>query len=68
MISPKTIKEVQRLNSRVVSLSRFQPRGEHRYRLFIQLLQKIGRTIVWTRSYEEAFYSLKEQLAWLLIL
>nr|KYP60932.1 Retrotransposable element Tf2 [Cajanus cajan] len=58
MQSPQTVKEVQRLAGRLVSLSRFIPRLAEKAGLIFTLLQK-PKNFKWTEQCEEAFRSFK---------
>nr|KYP38495.1 Retrovirus-related Pol polyprotein from transposon 412 family [Cajanus cajan] len=58
MQSPQTVKEVQRLAGRLVSLSRFIPRLAERAGPIFTLLRKL-QNFEWTDRCEEAFKSFK---------
>lgn len=62
MEPPRTTKEVQILNGKVVALSRFLLRSVDTWHPFFQLLKKQGPKVIWTKECKNSFKSLKEQL------
>jgi len=65
--SPTSVREVQRLNGRIIALSCFMPKVAHRALPLYQLLRK-NSTFVWSESCEQAFQEFKHILAAPLIL
>nr|KYP52486.1 Retrovirus-related Pol polyprotein from transposon 297 family [Cajanus cajan] len=61
MQSPQTVKEVQRLSGRLVSLSRFIPKLAEKAGPIFTLLKK-PKNFLWTYQCEEAFQSFKNFL------
>nr|KYP73553.1 Retrovirus-related Pol polyprotein from transposon 412 family [Cajanus cajan] len=61
MQSPQTVKDVQHLAGRLVSISRFISRLVERARPIFTLLRK-PKNFEWTDKYEEAFKSFKDFL------
>nr|KYP54847.1 Transposon Ty3-G Gag-Pol polyprotein [Cajanus cajan] len=61
MQSPQTVKEVQRLSGRLVSLSRFIPKLAEKAGPIFTLLKK-PKNFLWTDQCEEAFQSFKNFL------
>ena len=59
--SPKTIKDIQRLNGRIAALSRFISKSSDRCHLFFSTLRKT-KDFVWTEECEEALRQLKSYL------
>ncbi|XP_065017705.1 uncharacterized protein LOC135644166 [Musa acuminata AAA Group] len=62
MQSPRTIKDLQRLNRRLVALSRFLARSGDRCLPFFKAL-KNPKNFQWTSECEEAFKQVKQRLA-----
>ncbi|XP_064979723.1 uncharacterized protein LOC135622021 [Musa acuminata AAA Group] len=62
MQSPRTIKDLQRLNGRLVALSRFLARSGDRRLPFFKAL-KSPKNFLWTSECEEAFKQMKQHLA-----
>nr|XP_009413785.1 PREDICTED: uncharacterized protein LOC103995026 [Musa acuminata subsp. malaccensis] len=62
MQSPRTIKDLQRLNGRLVAMSRFLARSGDRCLPFFRAL-KNPKNFQWTAEYEEAFKQMKQHLA-----
>ena len=62
MQSPTNIKEVQRLNGRLASLSRFLPKLAEKARPFYKLLKKT-EPFKWDENYEAAFQNFKKDIA-----
>ena len=62
MQSPRTIKDLQRLNGRLVALSRFLARSGDRCLPFFRAL-KNPKNFQWTTECEEAFKKTKQHLA-----
>ena len=60
MVSPKTVKEVQRLTWPVVALNRFVSKATDKCLPFFKVLKQAFQ---WTDECEAAFQSLKEYLA-----
>jgi len=52
--SPSSIREVQRLNGRIIALSQFRPKGAHKALPLYQLLWKES-SFEWLESCEQAF-------------
>ena len=65
--SPTTIKEVQRLNSQIVTLSQFMSKSVEKCLPLYKILKK-DKSFRWNEEYEKAFIHLKEYLSSLLIL
>jgi len=61
MVSPRSVKEVQRLTGRMTSLSRFLSRSGDRGRPYFQCLRKNDK-FQWIAECEEALQQLKEYL------
>ena len=59
--SPKSIKDIQRLNGRIAALSRFISKSSDRCHLFFSTLRKT-KDFVWTEECEEALRQLKSYL------
>lgn len=53
------IKEVHRLNGKVVALRRFLSRRANKCKPFFQLLKSARERVVWEKECEEAFENLK---------
>ena len=62
MQSPRTIKDLQRLNGRLVVMSRFLARSGDRCLPFFRAL-KSPKNFQWTAECEEAFKQIKQTLA-----
>ncbi|XP_064950492.1 uncharacterized protein LOC135604769 [Musa acuminata AAA Group] len=62
MQSPRTIKDLQRLNGRIVALSRFLARSGDRCLPFFRVV-KNPKNFQWTTECEEAFKQTKQHLA-----
>jgi len=62
MTSPRTLKEVQRLNGRIAALHRFLARSGDRCLPFFKTL-KGGKNFIWTAECEKAFQELKAYLS-----
>src|SRR3954470_21995126 len=70
MAAPKTLHDIQRLNGRLTSLSRFLARGAEKSLPFLRLLRGVASTkkatkavqIDWDASFQEAFQELKNYL------
>ncbi|XP_027338376.1 uncharacterized protein LOC113852348 [Abrus precatorius] len=62
MVSPRNVKDVQRLTGRIAALARFLPIMVERSRPFIELLKK-SQKFVWTNECEDAFVQYKHVLA-----
>ncbi|XP_065017671.1 uncharacterized protein LOC135644139 [Musa acuminata AAA Group] len=62
MQSPRTIKDLQRLNGRLVAMSHFLARSGDRCLPFFRAL-KNPKNFQWTAEYEEAFKQMKQHLA-----
>ena len=60
MVSPRTIKEVQKLNSRIATLNRFVPIATDKCLLFFKTLKQ---AFAWTDECEAAFQDLKRYLS-----
>ena len=60
MASPRTVKEVQKLNGRIAALTRFVSRATDKCLLFFKTLKQ---AFAWTDEYEEAFQDLKRYLS-----
>ena len=60
MVSPKTVKEVQRLTGRVAALNKYVSKATDKCLLFFKFLKQ---TFQWTDEFEVAFQNLKEYLA-----
>jgi len=54
MRSPTNIQEVQKLNGRLASLSRFLPKLAKKAKPFYKLLKKT-KSFLWDETYEQAF-------------
>lgn len=67
MPSPKNVRDVQRLNGKIVALTRFISRSVHRSHPFFQVFRK-AQKFGWDNKCEQAFLSLKNHLANLPIL
>ncbi|XP_010480911.1 PREDICTED: uncharacterized protein LOC104759712 [Camelina sativa] len=63
MSSPRTLREVQRLNGRIAALNRFISRSTDKCLPFYQLLRKGGKNFLWDAKCEEAFAQLKAHLS-----
>ncbi|XP_019089100.1 PREDICTED: uncharacterized protein LOC109127941 [Camelina sativa] len=63
MSSPRTLREVQRLNGRIVALNRFIYRSTDKCLPFYQLLRKGGKNFLWDAKCKEAFAQLKAYLS-----
>ncbi|XP_010496006.1 PREDICTED: uncharacterized protein LOC104773139 [Camelina sativa] len=63
MSSPRTLREVQRLNGRIAALNRFISRSTDKCLPFYQLLRKGGKNFLWDAKCEEAFAQLKAYLS-----
>ncbi|KAK0577724.1 hypothetical protein LWI29_037560 [Acer saccharum] len=61
MVSPRTLKDVQRLTGCLVSLSRFIAKSTDRCLPFFKALKK-GKGVKWNEDCERAFQALKEYL------
>jgi hypothetical protein len=61
--SPRTFKDIQSLNGRIVALSRFISRSTDRCAPLFRILKTGKRFEGWTTECEQAFTSLKEYLA-----
>ena len=61
MISPRTLKDVQKLTGCLASLNRFIAKSTDRCLPFFKALKK-GKGIEWSEDCERAFQSLKEYL------
>ncbi|XP_010424499.1 PREDICTED: uncharacterized protein LOC104709616 [Camelina sativa] len=61
--SPRTLREVQRLNGRIAALNRFISRSTDKCLPFYQLLRKGGKNFLWDAKCEEAFAQLKAYLS-----
>lgn len=62
MIPPRNIKEVQSLNGRITTLSRFISRSAEKSLPFCKVLRQQGQ-FSWTEECQKAFEQLKEHLA-----
>jgi len=62
MRSPTSVKEVQRLTSRLTAISRFLPKLAEQTQPIIQLLQKSAK-FTWNDDCEQVFQKLKTTLA-----
>src|SRR3954463_14457494 len=70
MVAPKTLHDIQRLNGRLTSLSRFLARGAERSLPFLRLLRGVSSTkkatkavrVDWDAKCQEAFEELKKYL------
>ncbi|XP_065050377.1 uncharacterized protein LOC135680425 [Musa acuminata AAA Group] len=62
MQSPRTVKDLQRLNGRLVALSRFLARSGDRCLPFFKAL-KSPKSFQWTSECEEAFKQIKQHMA-----
>ncbi|XP_064997182.1 uncharacterized protein LOC135632503 [Musa acuminata AAA Group] len=62
MQSPRTIKDLQQLNGRLVALSRFLTRSGDRCLPFFKALKNL-KNFQWTSESEEAFKQMKQHLA-----
>ncbi|XP_064975045.1 uncharacterized protein LOC135618071 [Musa acuminata AAA Group] len=62
MQSPRTVKDLQRLNGRLVALSCFLARSGDRCLLFFRALKSL-KNFQWTTECEEAFIQIKQRLA-----
>ncbi|XP_065026191.1 uncharacterized protein LOC135650630 [Musa acuminata AAA Group] len=62
MQSPRTVKDLQRLNGRLVALSRFLARSGDRCLPFLKAL-KSPKNFQWTSECEEAFKQIKQHMA-----
>ena len=60
MVSPRTIKEVQKLTGRIAALNRFVSRATDKCLPFFKTLKK---AFAWTDEYEAAFQDLKRYLS-----
>ena len=60
MLSPRTVKEVQRLTGRVAAFNRFVSRATDKCLPFFKVLRQ---TFEWTAESEEAFQQLKQCMA-----
>ena len=60
MVSPKTIKEVQKLTGRIAAINRFVSRAMDKCLLFFKTLK---RAFAWTDECEAAFQELKRYLS-----
>lgn len=67
MASPRNIREIQRLNSRITALSRFIAISADRSLPFFKILRK-GNKFEWTEECQRAFDDLKKHLATLPLL
>ncbi|XP_010495565.1 PREDICTED: uncharacterized protein LOC104772676 [Camelina sativa] len=63
MSSPRTLREVQRLNGRIAALNRFIDRSTDKCLPFYRLLRKGGKNFLWDANCEEAFSQLKAYLS-----
>ena len=61
MVSPKTLKDVQKITRCLTSLNRFIAKSTDRCLPFFRALKK-GKGIKWNEDCEQAFQSLKEYL------
>ncbi|KAK0608328.1 hypothetical protein LWI29_029020 [Acer saccharum] len=61
MVSPRNLKDVQRLTGCLASLSRFVAKSTDRYLPFFKALKK-GKGVKWNEDCERAFQALKEYL------
>lgn len=59
MEPPRMLMEVQKLNGKVVALSKFLSRSADTCHPFFQLLKKQGLKVIWTKECKDAFKSLK---------
>ena len=59
--SPKMVKEIQKLTGMIAALIRFMARSIDKCRPFFLAL-KIGKNLIWTAEYEEAFQKIKQHL------
>ncbi|GKC94236.1 hypothetical protein Tco_1159678 [Tanacetum coccineum] len=55
LTSPKTLKEIQSLNGKLTSLSRFLSKGTDKSLPFIKELKSYKKTVQWTAAVEKAF-------------
>ena len=62
LVSPKTIKDIQKLTGRVAALNRFISRSSERCKPFYDLLRK-NTDFVWTKDHESTFHDLKSYLS-----
>ncbi|GKD81481.1 reverse transcriptase domain-containing protein [Tanacetum coccineum] len=60
LTSPKTLKEIQSLNGKLASLSRFLSKGIDKSLPFIKVLKSCKKTVQWTTDAEKAFQKMKE--------
>jgi len=67
MCNPINIQEVQKLNSRLASLSKFLPKLIEKGKPFYKLLKKT-EPFLWDKSWEQAFLAFKKTIATLLVL
>lgn len=58
----KNLKEVHKLNGKIVALSRFIPKSAEKCSPFFRILRKPGKTIRWNEECEKAFTELKKTL------
>jgi len=63
MTSPRSIREVQLLTSRVAALNRFISRSTDKCLPFYTLLRKVRKGFIWDERCEEAFKQLKTYLS-----
>jgi len=62
LLSPKTVRDVQKLNGKITALSRFIPKVAQKSLPLYQLLRK-NKAFQWTKECEEAFQDFKRLLA-----
>ena len=61
MYSPTNIQEVQKLNGRLASLSRFLPKLAEKVKLFYKLLKKT-ESFLWDKTCKQAFLAFKKTI------
>ena len=62
MHSPINVQEVQKLNERLASLSKFLPKLAEKVKSFYKLLKKTG-PFLWDETYKQAFLAFKKTIA-----